>query len=259
MEETTFKPKSFWQRPEGITGTIFLAGIVLGGGVLLFSVLPALVAAVQSTIGLVITLLALGAIIYMALDPKMRNLVGYIYKSSMRWITGLFVQIDPIGILKSYVEDLKSNLQKMSQQINKLRGQMHKLKELMLNNQKEIKSNLEIASQAKNTNQTNVVILKSRKAGRLQESNMKYDDLYKKMEVLYRVLTKMYENSQIMQEDIADQVEVKEQERIAIHASNSAVKITIAVLLCGNIENSSMKASEMIKNAMCIKGGALNK
>jgi len=230
MDNTEFKPKTFWKRPEGITGAIFLGGILIGGGFLLFSVLPFLIGLVQSTLGLVVTLLILGAVIYMALDPKMRNLVWYMYKSVMRWVTGLFVKIDPIGILKSYVEDLKSNLTKMSQQINKLRGQMHKLKELMLNNQKEIKTNLEIASQAKRSNKQNVVILKSRKAGRLQESNMKYEDLYKKMEIMYRVLTKMYENSQIMQEDIADQVEVKEQERKAIHSSNSAMRSAMSII-----------------------------
>ncbi len=230
MDNTEYKPKSFWKKPEGITGAIFLGGIVIGGGILLVTLLPVLLSLVQSTLGLVVTLLALGAVIYMALDPKMRNLVWYMYKSVMRSITGLFVKIDPIGILKSYVEDLKANLTKMNQQINKLRGQLHKLKELMLNNQKEIKNNLEIASQAKQSNQQNVVILKSRKAGRLQESNMKYEDLYKKMEVLYRVLTKMYENSQIMQEDIADQVEVKEQERKAIHASNSAMRSAMSVI-----------------------------
>jgi hypothetical protein len=230
MDNSEFKPKSFWQRPEGVTGMITLAGLIIGGGFLIFTALPFLVGLVQSALGLAVTLLVLGAIIYMALDPKMRNLVGYMYKSTMRWITGLFVQIDPIGILKSYVDDLKANLTKMNQQINKLRGQMHKLKELMLNNQKEIQSNLEIASQAKKSNQQNVVILKSRKAGRLQESNLKYEDLYKKMEIMYRVLTKMYENSQIMQEDIADQVEVKEQERKAIHASNSAMKSAMSVI-----------------------------
>ncbi len=230
MENTEFKPKSFWKRPEGITGAIFMGGILLGGGFLLFSVMPFLIGLVQTTLGLVTTLLILGAVIYMALDPKMRNLVWYMYKSVMRWITGIFVKIDPIGILKSYVEDLKANLTKMNQQINKLRGQMHKLKELMLNNQKQIKTNLEIASQAKRSNQQNVVILKSRKAGRLQESNMKYEDLYKKMEIMYRVLTKMYENSQIMQEDIADQVEVKEQERKAIHASNSAMRSAMSII-----------------------------
>lgn len=225
-----YKPKSFWQRPEGVTGMVTLGGIIIGGSILLVKFLPLLIAATQSIIGAAIMLLVLGAIIYMVLDPKARALFGYMYKSAMRWITGLFVKIDPIGILKGYVEDLKANLTKMNQQINKLRGQMHKLKELMLNNQKEIKSNLEIASKAKKDNQQNVVILKSRKAGRLQESNMKYEDLYQKMEVLYRVLSKMYENSQIMQEDIADQVEVKEQERKAIHASNSAMRSAMNVI-----------------------------
>src|SRR5210317_1705468 len=137
----------------------------------------------------------------MALDPKMRTLVSYMYKSVMRWITGLFVQIDPIGILKNYVDDLKDNLRKMNKQISKLRGQMHKLKELIINNKKDIASNLTEASKAKATNQRAVMVLKSRKAGRLKESNMKLEDLYRKMEILYRVLNRMYENSSIMMED----------------------------------------------------------
>ena len=74
------------------------------------------------------------------------------------------------------------------------------------------------------------MILKSRKAGRLKESNMRLEDLYKKMEVLYRVLSKMYENSEILKEDIADQVEVKEQERKAIHASHSAMKSAMNII-----------------------------
>ena len=40
---------------------------------------------------------------------------------------------------------------------------------------------------------------------------MRLDELYKKMEVMYRVLTRMYENSAILMEDVQDQVKVKEQ------------------------------------------------
>jgi hypothetical protein len=39
-----------------------------------------------------------------------------------------------------------------------------------------------------------MMILKSRKAGRLRESNIKYEDLYRKMEVLYRVLSILKRN-----------------------------------------------------------------
>lgn len=221
---------SFWKRPEGKTGAIVLGALIVGGGYLLVQALPAIIAAMANTLNLALILLALGAIIYMVLDPKMRNLVWYMYKSVMRWVTGLFIQIDPIGILKSYVDDLKDNLRKMNRQISQLRGQMHKLQEMILNNKKEIATNLDLASEARQKNKESVMILKSRKAGRLKESNMKLEDLYQKMEILYRVLRKMYENSEIMLEDIQDQVMVKEQERKAIHASSSAMRSAMSII-----------------------------
>jgi predicted nucleic acid-binding Zn-ribbon protein len=152
------------------------------------------------------------------------------YKSAMRKITGLFVTIDPIGILKNYVDDLRKNLRKMNRQLSMLRGQMHKLKEMIINNQKEIKTNMTLAHEAKAGNNNKIVILKTRKAGRLKESNMKLEDLYKRMEVLYRVLNKMYENSSILLEDVQDQVQLKEQERKAIRASHSAMKSAMSII-----------------------------
>ena len=225
-----FKKKSFWQKPEGVTGTIFLAALILGGGYLIAVGLPTLIALVSNTLYLAGLLAVLAAVVYMVLDPRMRNLVWYGYKSVMRWITGIFVQIDPIGILKSYIDELKGNLRKMNRQISILRGQMHKLQEIIHNNKKQIESNLQLASKAKASNKQNIMILKSRKAGRLKESNMRLEDLYKKMEILYRVLTKMYENSQVLMEDIKDQVEVKDQERKAIHASHSAMKSAMSIM-----------------------------
>ena len=50
------------------------------------------------------------------------------------------------------------------------------------------------------------------------------------MEVLYRVLSKMYENSSILAEDIEDQVKVKEQERKAMLAGHSAMKSAMNII-----------------------------
>jgi len=129
---TESKQKSFWSRPEGVTGALILGGVLIGGGYLIATSLAAILSFLTTTIGMVVGLLVLGTIIFMALDSKTRTLVGYMYKSVMRWITGLFVQIDPIGILKSYIDDLKDNLRKMNRQVGQLRGQMHKLKEMIL-------------------------------------------------------------------------------------------------------------------------------
>lgn len=224
------KKKSFWSRPEGVTGALVLAGVVIGGGYLIATSIASILLFITTTLGMVVSLLVLGAIIFMALDSQTRTLVSYMYKSVMRWITGMFIQIDPIGILKSYIDDLKDNLRKMNRQVSQLRGQMHKLKEMILNNQKEIKSNLNQASKAKEQENKAQIILKSRKAGRLKESNVKLEDLYRKMEVLYRVLNKMYENSSILLEDIQDQVMIKEQERTAMMAGHSAMKSAMNII-----------------------------
>jgi len=230
MSSTSYSPKSFWKRPEGVTGLLFLTGLIVGGGYAVISGLGAVLAFASTTLGLAVSVGVLGLIVYMALDSKARTLMWYMYKSVMRAITGLFVQIDPIGILKSYVDDLSANLKKMNKQIIKLRGQMHKLKELILNNKKAINSNLNQASAAKEAEKKSQVILKSRKAGRLKESNMKLEDLHKKMEILYRVLMKMYDNSEILKEDVKDQVEIKEQEFKVIKASHSAMNSAMDII-----------------------------
>ncbi len=225
-----FKQKSFWKRPEGVTGLLFLAGAALGVGFLIVKFGAQLALLLQNTLWLALTIMAVGALLYVVLDPKMRNLIWYMYKSAMRWITGVFVNIDPIGVLKSYVEDLSDNLVKMRKQIGILRGQMRKISTLMESNEKEIQENLKLAAAARDKDKDQQFVLSTRKAARLKDSNEKYKVLYQKMEVLYRILNKMHQNSEVLLEDTKDQVSLKEQERKAIRASHSAMTSAMSVI-----------------------------
>ena len=254
------KPKSFWKKPEGVTGTVFLVALLAGAGFLLTKLWPFILAAVGNILSLSIMLLVLGAIVYMALDPKMRGLIGYMYKSTMRWITGLFVTIDPIGILKNYVDDLQDNLNKMSKQIGVVRGQMRKLKTIQDENTKEIDYNMKLASKAKEMGQQKQMLLSSRKAARLRESNSKYAALHNKLSILYRVLTKMYSNSEVLLEDTKDQVKLKEQERKAIRASHSAMKSAMSVI-SGDSDKRAMfdQALESIADDVSQKVGEMER
>ncbi|HPG06752.1 MAG: hypothetical protein H6561_06795 [Lewinellaceae bacterium] len=265
MADTAFnapdmKPKSFWKRPEGVTGTLFLLGILGVAGYLIVTNLSAIIAFASNVLGLAIILLALGALIYMVLDPKMRTLVSYMYKSVMRWVTSWFVTIDPIGILKNYVSDLEDNLAKMGTQIGNLKGQMRKLKTVMDENNQEIEKNLVIAKKAKELGDEKNMLLSSRKAARLQDSNEKYQTLLSKMDILYRVLTRMYSNSEILLEDTKDQVKVKEQERKAIRASHSAMKSAMSIL-SGDKDKRAMfdQALESIADDVANKVGEMER
>ncbi|MEL7268404.1 MAG: hypothetical protein AAGL34_02375 [Bacteroidota bacterium] len=260
MIDNSIKPKSFWKKPEGKTGMLFMGLLGAGGLYGLYKVLPFLIEIAENTLYLGVLLAVIGAIVYMAMDPKVRNLIFYLYKSFMRWLTGLFIQIDPIGILKSYVDDLKDNLKKMNKQISVLKGQMKHLQRIMHDNKISINNNLKLANAAKEKDKKGIMILKSRKAGRLRESNMKLDELYKKMEILYRVLVKMYENSEILLEDIEDQVMVKEQERKAVRAGHSAMKSAMNII-AGNSDKKEMfdRALEAIADDVSMKIGEMER
>ena len=118
----------------------------------------------------------------------------------------------------------------MSTQIGNLKGQIRKLSTMVEDNNKEINQNMLLASKAKELGQDSQMVLASRKAARLKEVNAKYDELRGKMDILYKVLTKMYQNSEILLEDTKDQVKIKEEERKAIRASYGAMRSAMSVL-----------------------------
>lgn len=254
------KAKTFFQRPEGKAGLLVGAGLLIGAGYLFITYLPVLISLAANTLYLAGMLLVLGVLVYMVLDPKMRNLIWYMYKSVMRTITGWFVQIDPIGILKSYIEDLENNLKKMGSQIGNLKGQMRKLQNIMEQNTASIDMNMKMASKAKEMEKDQHMVLSSRKAARLSDTNEKYQVLYTKMEILYRILTKMYSNSEILLEDTRDQVKVKQQERDAIRASHSAMKSAMNII-SGNSDKRAMfdQAMESIADDVAMKVGEMER
>jgi phage shock protein A len=252
--------KSFWKRPEGVTGLVFLVALLAGLG-LLFTTFSAVIGPfLSTTLGLVVAAAVLLSVVFAIVDPRTRTLISYLYKSAMRKVTGVFVTIDPIGILKSYVEELERNLQDMRKQIGKIRGQMRHLNTLMETNENEIRKQLKLAALAKEKGKNQQMILSSRRAARLRESNQKYQVLLTKMEVLNRVLNRMHQNSEVLLEDTRDQVDLRIQERKAIRASHGAMKSAMSVIN-GNPDQRAMfdQAMEAIATDVANKVGEMER
>lgn len=242
--EVPGKVKSFWEKPEGTTGMIFAVG---GGGFLLYLLykfLPFIITLMQNTLHAVFLMIALGSILYVIFDKRARTLIWYVYKMIMKKLTGFFIDLDPISIIETYVESLQDNLSKMNEQIGSLKGQMSKLKRVIDENESSMKSNIEIANQAKQKGKNNIMILNTRQAGRLQNSNITLGNLLKKMELLYRVLSKMYENASVLLEDIKSEVDVKKRERDAIRAGYSALRSAMSII------NGDPDKKELFESAM---------
>jgi hypothetical protein len=107
---------------------------------------------------------------------------------------------------------------------------MRQMSTLIEDNNKEIDANMRLAAAARDQDKDQQMLLASRKAARLRESNEKYAALHQKMEILYRILSKMHSNSEVLLEDTKDQVKVKEIERKAIRTSHSAMRSAMSVI-----------------------------
>ncbi len=222
--------KTFWQRPEGKLGALFL---IAGGILLVIFAVPIfafIISLLQSIITTIALFLVLGIMLYVIFDPKFRNLVWYMYKSFMRWVTGVFVQIDPIKILETYIEYLYKNLREMNVHIAKLKGQVSKLKAVILKNKKEMEQNLKMAEQAKKKGKKELVVVNTRQYGRLKESNERYSTLLGKMNILYKVLSKIHMNSGYLIKDTENEVRMRKQEYKAIKAGHSAMKRAMSII-----------------------------
>lgn len=220
--------KSWFSRTEGKFGTAFTIGmlVVMGATAVYFwgIIVPWVVTMLQSTLTAAVLAAVIFAIGWVVFDPRWRNLVFYGYKSLMRLLTSAFIEIDPIGILKTYVKTLTEKLQEMDASIASLNGQRQKLRNQIDKNEHDRVHNLQLAQQAQKhgDDMRTAFVLKARQAGRLQQSNLTLQNLLDRMDMLGRVLTKMRGASAVMIEDIQGEVDVKTQERAALLAGYNA-------------------------------------
>jgi hypothetical protein len=235
--------KTFWEKPEGKGAKVITALAVLGAGIgLYFALLLNLYAVIALLAGLfVITVLVT--------DERFRNLVWYAYKMAMKGLVSAFVVINPIAIAKTYISSLKDKRREMNRQMEILKGQLHKLGRIIVENEANINKHLSSAEQASRKVQEDrkykaLLAIKTKKAGRLKDSNMKYTTMKTKMEALYNLLKEMEFYSGIMIEDLSDEVKQKEIEYNTIKAAHSVMTSAKEIISGGTIER------EMFEDAM---------
>jgi hypothetical protein len=227
---TENKLPSFWSKPEGKTGMLFLAAMLAGGGYALYHFLPFLIKLLENTIYAGF----LGAAVFVLSSPiwssKVRAITSYAFRSFARFVTGMVVEIDPVGILKNYIEDIRENLADFDKQIGLLRGQITRVSTDIETNEREREQALKRASAAKQLNRHGDVQVETRQAGRLQKSNETLKVLLMKMNGIHTALDKLRQVSDITIRDMENDVRAKEKERKAILASHKALTSAIKIM-----------------------------
>ncbi len=227
MEESK---KSFWNRPEGITGMLTIGAIGIAGLYFWGKIVPFLLLMVTNTIYLIGGLLALGGILYVLFDPRWRNLVWFMYQAAMKTITSAFIQMNPIIIMKTYLDHLKDKKAEMWSQIEKLAQQIGVLRRTINTNQTDIERSRLIGKKAMELNNQHETQLAANKIGRLEDSNNKLNNVLIVMEKTLEQLEAMHKNAEFFIIDMESEIKTKENEYKAIKASSNAVKAAKSIL-----------------------------
>lgn len=227
---SNYKPKSFWERPEGVTGQIVGVSLIAGGAYLLYKVLPAIITLLENTLFAGALAVAAIAMFYVITDKRFWRLGSYLYQSLMRKITQVFVEIDPIGVMRNYVSDLEKKLANMGNRIAKLSGLIRACQEEIKKNEGIKNASLMMVKEARKTGKTLVIAGESRQAGRMQEANVTYQDLLSKMQLLYAVLVKYQEISAFLIKDINREIDVKMRRKQMADAAYSAIKSAKSII-----------------------------
>jgi len=232
--------RSFWQRPEGTTGMLAIGAAAVGlffAAPALLSFMTTMVALVGKTIVLVVLGAILFAILYVLTNKKFQTLISYMFKSAMRKVTGAFVEIDPIGIMKNYVADLVTKREKLGENRDKLRGQLTVLEKQIRENTSGVENAMATAKVAQERGNKQQFSLQARQAGRLEKLNKEsLIPLKMQIEIHLRALNKYYEVTGVVIDDLRNEVKVREVERKMILSSHSAIKAAKAILAGGTDE-----------------------
>ena len=266
----TQSARSWFDKPEGKFGAIGLVAIVALLAVGSWFALPFILILLQNTLHTLFLLGAIGFILALVIHPASRNFFCMAYKMIFKGLTSVFIQIDPIMILKDYVQQLYANLEEMSKQIGMVKGTMQNLKRKITDYSTEANTSMTRVKLAQEKGDNKIASIEHRKAKRRQASVQKLSALHQKIEMIMRVLHKMHENGAIMAEDTKDNVELQQDEWEAIKGANSAMRSAMSVISGSGdkranfeeamdflIDDVSMKMGEM-ENFMDMTSGLMN-
>ena len=211
--------RKFWNNPEGKTAVILLFILALGAVTFLPQIMAIFALAMKNAFIGVVSLFGTIMLLSVPLTQKGR----FMLKIMIRKLTNAFVKIFPVDILKQHIANLASDIFAIEDQIGLLKGVMMGLQRNMKEQKNQFVRLMDTASYAKKKGSNLQAQVKARQASRLNESNMKIDELYKRLEKLMRVLKKYHEIAKIMKEDLEFDVDLIIKEREAVLAGHAAM------------------------------------
>lgn len=222
--DTQQKIKGFLEKPEGTTGLIVLSAIGCAvGGVILYN-LEAIIKLLQNLMYAGFLAGSLIACIALLLNDNFRWMIKSGFQSTMRWMTGIFITIDPIGILKNYLLDMDDKLRKIEGYLEQLAGQITGLGQKISTRKKNVETFLKYASAAQRNGDLDNTTLNANKAQREKEWVDEMGETLGQMQQTSDILKHMKRNLDLLKQDTEHRVDLLIDKYQAIKAAYKAMR-----------------------------------
>ncbi|SEI96942.1 hypothetical protein SAMN04487995_2800 [Dyadobacter koreensis] len=256
--------RSYWSKPEGITSLLFLGGLGAFGLYYWNKLAAFLIDVTQNTLYLGFLLAVLAVLVFLFTSKDVRTAVFFLFKTLMRKITGLIIKLDPIAIMKIYIDDLKEKREKMQGQINILAGQLVKLNKKITENNEEIKQKFAEANKASQMTDRpgmkETASLATIEGAGLQEMNEKLFPLQRNMKTILEFMEKVNKSADYIIKETEIKVKLKEAEYRIVKESSNALRTAVSIFK-GNPDKKFYfdESMEYIQDDMSLKLGEMKR
>jgi hypothetical protein len=256
--------RSYWSKPEGVTSLLFI-GAAGAAGLYYWNKLAAfLIEVTQNTLYLGALLALLAVLVFLFTSKDVRTAVFFLFKTLMRKITGIIIKLDPIAIMKIYIDDLKEKREKMQGQINILAGQLVKLNRKISENNEEIKQKFAEANKASQMTDRpgmrETASLATIEGAGLQEMNEKLFPLQRNMKTILEFMEKVNKSADYIIKETEIKVKLKEAEYRIVKESSNALRTAVSIFK-GNPDKKFYfdESMEYIQDDMSLKLGEMKR
>ena len=218
------KIKSFWEKPEGTTGMLTITGLtVIGGGIAIYFI-DAIIKLLQNILYAGFLGGSILLVIALLLNDNFRWFCRSSFQSAMRKLTGVWITIDPIGILKNYIKDMIEKLKLIEKYLGQIGGQITGLNQEIAERKGNVDSFLKYAAAAEGNGDIDNMQLNSNKAAREKEWVDEMSVTSKQMQDTYDNLKHMKRNLNFLRDDTEHRVGLLIRKYEVITASYKAMK-----------------------------------
>lgn len=213
-----------------VIGGVLTAGVLAGGGTLLWWALPFLLPLLAGTMALVVGGIALFAVLYVASDSSSRSLLARAYRLLIAKAGLALIRYDPIGALRDHIVQLRLRAEEFLQHRTTLKGIVHNLSDTLTALKREIEELLDQASTAKEMGDTDSLSKFASKAERRRETYEYLEGQRAQLEKVEIVLGKLAKEAGDVIEDCEDELSQLTLRDKASAAASGALRSAMDIL-----------------------------